>query len=201
MNRQGTDLKAVAGHIVDFFRLATFTFQNPHSLTKVRQIKSVGRMTGARCMIESGTYLGNTARRCAGAFDKVITIEIDQALASAADIHLAKSPNVEVINGDAMEVLPSVLARPEVQDVLVYLDGHFSGGDTGIGTQIEPACDIIFLLATCNYKLRSIIVDDFREFGQPGWPRKSELIRALEDAFDDTFEITVHLDQVIACRR
>jgi hypothetical protein len=200
MNKQGTDLKAFAGHIVDLFRLATFTFNNPHSLTKVRQIKSIGRKSGARCLIESGTYLGNNARRCSNAFDNVITIEIDKALASSAGNHLAKYTNVEVINGDVMDVLPSVLDRPEVQDVLVYLDGHFSGGDTGIGVQLEPACDVIFLLATYGQKIRSIIVDDFREFGHPGWPRKSELIRALEDNFGGDFEITVSLDQVIARR-
>jgi len=201
MNRQGSDLKAVAGHIVDFFRLARFTFQNPHSLTKVRQIRSIGRKSGARYMIESGTYLGNTARRCANAFDKIITVEIDQTLASTASSYLAKWPNVEVINGDITHVLPSVLDRPEVQDVLVYLDGHFSGGDTGIGDQVEPACDVIFMLAAYSHKMRSVIVDDFREFGRPGWPRKSELIRAFEDTFGDAFEVTVHLDQVIACRR
>ena len=155
---------------------------------------------GARCLIESGTYRGHTTRKCAPLFQKVVTIEIDDSLAQRATQFLKDNTNIEVVHGDVIDSLPGILVREDMHDILVYLDGHFSGGITGKGKSDEPACDAINILSKHADKISAIIVDDFREFGGPGVPKKSELIKACEYFFGDDTRLTVHLDQVIAIR-
>ncbi len=195
-----TGLRAIIDHLQDLWRLANFSFHNPRSLTKFRQIKSVARNSGAQCLIESGTYRGHTTKRCAPEFRRVVTIEIDGSLAQEAKQFLKNTSNVEVVQGDVIDSLPDILDRDDMQDVLVYLDGHFSGGITGKGKSDEPACDAINILSEYRHKLSAIIVDDFREFGRPGVPTKSDLIDACEYFFGDDTRLIVHLDQVIVCR-
>jgi len=195
-----TGLRAITDHLQDLWRLGNFSFNNPRSLTKFRQIKSVARTSGARCLIESGTYRGHTTRRCAPLFQKVVTIEIDDSLARQAKQFLKNNTNVEVVHGDVIDSLPGILDREDMHDVLVYLDGHFSGGITGKGKSDEPACDAINVLSKYRDKLSAIIVDDFREFGRRGWPKKSELIDACQNFFGDDTRLSVHLDQVIVFR-
>jgi hypothetical protein len=202
MNKQGAHFAAYCGHLVDLWRLLTFQHYNPHSFSKFRNIKSVALRTNATQMIETGTYVGNTAMRCSRYFQKVYTIELDKKLAAEAAAYLRRRANVEVIQGDALAELPKILARPTVDNLVVFLDGHFSGGDTALGDQPEPACDEIDVLAQFKGKIRAIVIDDFRSFGRgQGWPTKADLLRAIESSFNDQFDITVHLDQVLVIRR
>jgi hypothetical protein len=202
MNKQGAHFAGYCGHLVDLWRLLTFQHYNPHSYSKFRNLKSVAVRTNATQLIETGTYVGNTAMRCSRHFEKIYTIELDEKLAAKAAAYLRRRPNVEVIQGDALAELPKILARPTVENVLVFLDGHFSGGDTALGDQPEPACDAITVLAQFKDKIRGIVVDDFRCFGRDkGWPTKSDLLHAIESYFNDQFDITIHLDQVLVFRR
>lgn len=202
MNKQGAFFSALGGHAIDLFRLLAFDVRNPHSLSKLRNIDAVRRKTGARMMIETGTFLGVTAARAARVFEKVVTVELDQTLADKARAYLRPLPNVEVITGDALAELPKILARPDMEDVLVFLDGHFSGGETAHGDIAEPAVLEVDVLAQFRDKIRGIVIDDFRCFGtEAGWPTKGELIATVERHFNDAFDITVHLDQVLVSRR
>lgn len=201
MNRQGSFFAALGGHAVDLARLARFQVANPHSYSKTRQIKAFGRRIGAKQFIETGTYLGNTTMRCSGTFEKVITIELDPGLFKQAKQYLSKRSNVECIEGDALKELPKILARPDVNDAIVFLDGHFSGTHTAHGDLAEPACEEIEVLASHKAKIRGFIVDDFRCFGtDKGWPKKSELVKSVETHFPE-FDLAIHLDQLLAWRK
>jgi hypothetical protein len=202
MNKPGAFLQAMGGHLVDLYRLLTFEVQNPHSLSKLRNINALRKKTGARTLIETGTFRGVTAARCARFFDKVFTIELDETLAREAAEYLRRWPNVEAIQGDGLAMLPKILERAEVRDVLVFLDGHFSGGETAHGDIPEPAVEEIEVLARYRDKIRAIVIDDFRCFGtSPGYPTKADLLQSIEKHFNDGFEIAVHLDQVLVGRR
>ncbi len=202
MNKPGAFLQALGGHLLDLYRLVTFDVRNPHSLSKLRNIDALRRKTGARTFVETGTYLGVTAARCARLFEKVVTIELDPELTRKAKQYLGRFPNVEVIEGDGLAVLPEVLARGDVRDVLVFLDGHFSGGVTARGDIPEPAVLEVDVLARFRDRIRAIVVDDFRCFGvEDGFPSKAELLASLERHFGAEFDITVHLDQVLCARR
>ncbi len=198
----GTTVAAVAGHLIDIWRVIKFDYRNPHSYSKFRNIRSVGRQTGARQFIETGTFLGRTTRWAAARFDQVVTIELDPALAARARTSLADLRNVEVIEGDAVQKLPEIMARPAVRDALVYLDGHFSGGITSRGNEDEPACLELEILKAHREKIVGIVVDDFRTFGiEFPTPTKADLLRSAEQNFGKDFEILVHLDQVLLLRK
>jgi hypothetical protein len=201
MNKQGSIFSSLGGHLVDLYRLARFDVRNPYSLSKFRQIRALGKRSGAKTLVETGTYLGNTAMRASYVFDKVITVELSPDLYRQASSYLIKRKNVECIEGDATKVLPEVMARPGLENVLVFLDGHFSGGDTALGDMQEPACLEIEMLGKHRDKLAAIVVDDFRLFGVDGWPRKSELIRSVEDHLGADFDLTVHMDQLLIWRK
>jgi hypothetical protein len=201
MNQQGSYFSALGGHLVDLYRLMRFDVRNPHSLSKVRQIRALAKRTHARTLVETGTFLGNTAMRASYFFDRVITIELSPDLYRKAAAYLAKRKNVECIEGDATKVLPQVMSRPDVREALVFLDGHFSGGPTALGDTEEPACIEIEMLAPFRDKVAGIVVDDFRLFGAGGWPPKSELLRAVEKHLGQTHDFTVHLDQLLVWRK
>jgi hypothetical protein len=201
MNKQGLTLSTLGGHIVDLYRLARFDLRNPHSYSKVRQIKALASRTDCRVFIEAGTFLGNTAMRCSGDFRRVITMELDPNLFQQAKSYLATRRNVLCLEGDALKLLPSVLEESDVRDALVFLDGHFSGGATAHGELAEPACEEIAVLARHKDKINAVIVDDFRCFGRDkGWPKRSLLLKTIEDSFGDDFEFAIHLDQVLIWR-
>ena len=201
MNKQGAVLAAAAGHFVDLYHLFRFETRNPHSYSKFRQIKVLAQRSGASMLIETGTYVGNTAMRCSRVFERVITIELDADLFRQANEYLSQRKNVQCLEGDALVLLPQVLERADVNDVMVFLDGHFSGQQTAHGDLAEPACEEIEVLAKYRHKIRAFIVDDFRCFGRDkGWPRRSELLRTVEECFGDGFEYTIHLDQILVWR-
>lgn len=192
------------GHVVDMAKMLTFRYSNPHSYTKYRQIVAVARRTAARVLVETGTFRGVTTRRCLRHFSRVYTIELDHHLAQEAKTRLARFGNCEVIEGDASQEVKALLERPDVGgDILLFLDGHFSGSGTAIGEQAEPALEVIDVIARHKSRVAAIIIDDFREFGtQAGWPAKSELLRAIETSFPQKdFQLMIHLDQVLVMRR
>jgi Ribosomal RNA adenine dimethylase len=199
MNQQNRDFQAFLGHLVDLYKISLFKFAVPHSYTKFRAIKTTAQKVGAKTFIETGTYLGVTTRRCAPVFDAVYTIELDQKLADQASEFLRSKKNVEVLQGDALNVLPKILDK-NVRDILVFLDGHFSGGVTACGDLPEPAIEELKILAGAKDRIAAIIIDDFRLFGtEPGFPSKSALFKALEEYFP-SFRVTVSLDQILICR-
>jgi Ribosomal RNA adenine dimethylase len=197
MNKQNLNYQALVGHLLDLYRLSTFKFVNPHSYTKFRQINQVRQETQSKVFVETGTYLGVTTRRCANFFDQLYTIEFDETLAKQAEQYLSSKKNVKVLQGDAVKVLPSLLSHEHLENALVFLDGHFSGGVTGCSDEPEPAIQELEILANYRHKINAIIIDDFRAFGvEPGFPTKSDLIKSIERHFPDA-SITVHLDQVL----
>jgi Ribosomal RNA adenine dimethylase len=197
MNKQDKGFQAYTGHLLDIYRIVTFQFKNPHSYTKFKQIKNFALNSGAKSLIETGTYLGVTTKRCASLFKNIYTVELNEQLAEQASKYLANNKNIEVIQGDAVKALPMILAKPNVEDVLIFLDAHFSAGVTSCGDNPEPALEEMEILARYKNKIKCIIIDDFRCFGNDaGFPKKSSLLKSIEDNFAD-FDIMIHLDQVI----
>lgn len=200
---------AFAGYVADVFQIASFTFSNPHSLMKFYQIDALRKRTGATQFIEAGTYLGLTAERCSRTFEKVYTIELDPQLVRKASARLKRHRNIEHIEGDASIWLEQLLQRPEVNDVVIFWDGHACGAYAQSGENspddviaTEPVMAGLSRIFSWSHKIKGIIVDDFRLFGeQEGFPTKAELIGLLEQFGRNVFEVSVHLDQVILARK
>jgi hypothetical protein len=195
------DLTHGAQYVQDLVKLVTHSFDHPSSLFKFRVLNSVRKRTNSRALVETGTFQGDTSRRSAKVFERVVTIELDPTLAAEAKKSLGKLPNVEVLEGDALALLPEILKTEGLRDILVFLDGHASGGSTACGDLPEPACHELGILEEFSDKLAAIVIDDFRCFGTvPGFPSKLSLVEAVERFIPLGFTYTVQFDQVIISR-
>lgn len=116
--------------------------------------------------------------------DRIVSIEIEAKLYAAARRRFAGQPTVELIEGDATDVVPQLLQMMD-QPPLLWLDGHFSEGVTGQGREIEPAATILQSLARIRIPSgMTIVVDDLRLFGrEPGYPTIDTLLASSRAAF------------------
>ncbi len=178
------NMRGWLGYFIDIYHFAQCSPKNPYSYTKFRLINSVRQRTNANVFVEAGTFKGVMSARCASVFQQVYTVELDKNLASRAGKYLARKQNVYVVQGDAIQVIPVLLQSDQINNVLIFLDGHFSGGDTAKGDLVEPAVAAIKKITPYKNKIRAIIIDDFRNFGSEyDYPTKSELLQAIEQTF------------------
>ncbi len=152
--------------------------------------------------VETGTFLGVTARALAGVFPEVITIELSPELHERAAVALTDLPHVTALQGHSGQVLTDVSS--EAPATLYFLDGHWSGGPT------EGADDQCPVLAELNAigagnPNDCIVIDDARLFtstppppNDPDqWPTLLDVIDAIR-AGHPQHHVTLLADQVIA---
>lgn len=201
MNDPKSILEPIGGYALDLIAKLRNRQFVPHSLTKLHNMKTCRDMTGATTAVEIGSYKGVTTKRMSHLFEKVISVEIDEALYHQASKRCAGRKNVELLLGDGARLLPEIASR--VNKALIYLDGHFSGGETGQGDEPEPVLKELDLIAPFISNFAAVVVDDFRLFGvEPGWPRKSEVIQKLETLLPETqWRLSVLNDQFLAVRK
>jgi hypothetical protein len=128
-----------------------------------------------RIFIESGTYLGDTTLHMAGHCETVITVELDPVLYERARRRFEGIDAITVVHGDAADTMPE-LVRRAAHPPLVWLDGHYSGGETAHGRLREPSVAILRELRDVE-RGTTIVVDDLRLFGRkPDLPTLGELV-------------------------
>src|SRR5437868_3919223 len=93
-------------------------------------IGELARVFDLRCFVETGTYHGGSALWASSRFQKVWTVEIDEALFRMAQQRLAGRKNVEQHLGNSATLLAALAPRLE-SPALFWLDAHWSGGNTG----------------------------------------------------------------------
>jgi len=165
---------------------------------KFRVLREVAKYSGARNLIEVGTFRGEMARRCAAVFDFVWTIELDHDLAESAYARLNCLGNVLVKEGEGVRWLPFLFENVDIEDAEVLLDGHYSGDGTALGPDAEPAVKELDVLLPFASRIRAIVIDDLRCFGvNEGFPKKSELLRAAEKWQAIGYQVIVQDDMVI----
>jgi len=114
--------------------------------------------------VETGSWhgLGIKAALQAG-FQKVHSIELSPLLYRECAQTFASDDRVNLWWGDSAEMLKFVLARLKVPATF-WLDGHYSGGDTVLGSKHSPLMDELDLIAAHPIKTNTILVDDIRGF-------------------------------------
>ena len=199
MNEPKTFLEPLVGLALDeIAKVRNLPFV-PHSLTKLRNLKTCRNLTGATTAVEIGTYKGVTTKRLSRIFDHVVTVEIDAALHQHAVERLKSHRNVRLIHSDGVAALPGI--AKEVSRAVLFLDGHFSGGETGQGDEPEPILKELDAIQADLDSFVALVIDDFRLFGvDKGWPKKSEVMAKLETALPDNWRLLVMNDQFVALK-
>jgi hypothetical protein len=126
-----------------------------------------------RILIETGTYMGETAWALRRDFDRIDTVELEPTLARLARIRFARTRNVRVHEGDSAVVLPRILDRLE-QPALFWLDAHPSTDRSARDAPIPLRAELAAIAAHPVHG-HVLLVDDLQYLGLPGFPRLDEL--------------------------
>jgi hypothetical protein len=139
---------------------------------------------GLRRAIESGTYAGEGARRLAQVFPVVVTIEIMPHIAAQAKARL-EGTGIQTLVGDSVELLPGLRSGPPT---FYWLDGHWSGGDTGGAHNQCPVLNELGALEDGD-PLDCILIDDARLYLAAPPPLDRSQWPTIGEVFDRVREV------------
>ena len=113
--------------------------------------------------IETGTYCGETIFSLEAHFDKLYTIEFSEKYYNITKNNY-NGNKINFMLGDSSVLFETLL--PTISDKCIFfLDGHWSGGDTGRSTKDCPLVEEVTQINNLFQNEGIIIIDDFRCFG------------------------------------
>ena len=136
-------------------------------------LRETAHVYGLRVLIETGTYMGETAWSLRHEFDRIETIELEPTLARLAEIRFGRTGNVHVHQGNSAALLPGVLGGL-TEPALFWLDAHPSTDRTAQSAEI-PLRRELSAIAAHPVRGHVVLVDDLQYIGTPGYPRLDEL--------------------------
>jgi hypothetical protein len=154
------------------------------------------------CFIETGTLNGGTIFALEPYFNKLYTIEFNEKYYINTK-NKYQGNKINFILGDSAVVLEKLL--PNITDnCIFFLDGHWSGGDTGRSNKDCPLNEEITHINNLFTNEAIIIIDDFRLFGlnklsgklNEDWSEinKEKLLNILQERIKNVY----HLDSECA---
>lgn len=154
----------------------------------VKRERLLANSRTADVWIETGTYLGETTSFLSETGASVFSVEPHGDLFLAAKKKFERTSNVEIIHGNSEEKLPEILTTIEnSKSVSFWLDGHYSGPHTYLGSQVCPVLKELEVIDKHRDRLGelTIFIDDARLFNPEsptgsGYPRLGELVAWAE---------------------
>ena len=154
---------------------------SPMFIDKIRNINN------ASVFIETGTYLGDTAQNMSLIFDKVISIELSSQLFLDAQLRLRNNKKIFLLQGDSASKLRDACSMASGKPSIVWLDAHWSGGNTARSSENTPVLAELKSLIMSGVEGSIIIIDDIRYFidlpsgfevheANSGYPKLKEII-------------------------
>ncbi|MAF35774.1 hypothetical protein CL622_01505 [archaeon] len=113
--------------------------------------------------VESGSYLGDGIQAAIDCgFENIISLEISKQYEFICKnrfyLHADK---VKIINGDSSEILYDEISSID-EPITFWLDGHYSGGPTGLGKHEYPLIQELEQIKKHHIKTHTILIDDLR---------------------------------------
>jgi hypothetical protein len=161
-------------------------------------VKDIATKYNIGAFVETGTFKANTAIWASTEFDKVYTIEASEALYNDAKKKNSSIQNIEFLQGNSRDRLAEVVSLLKHDSAIVWLDAHWSGGET-YGQDDEcpllDELDIIFGSGSDHI----ILIDDARLFLAPPpkphnvtvWPN---FIKVACKFRDNNYDAIIHED-------
>lgn len=115
--------------------------------------------------IETGTYLGSTVELALETgFERVYSIELSAKLYRHCQQRFGADQRVRLLLGPSEVCLPQLLQEITVPCV-IWLDGHYSQGDTALGKKWCPLYEELDAIARHPVKTHTVLIDDIRLAG------------------------------------
>jgi len=143
--------------------------------------------------IETGTHLGGTAKFLASMSDEVYTIEPSEFYFQKAKQALAGENKIHLLKGSSEELLRGLLRQMKGKSLCLWLDGHWSGGETFCGKKETPIVQELKLISKArkSFPALCVCIDDYRlcwsspnTYPPPNyfvrWAEKNELSWTIE---------------------
>jgi hypothetical protein len=126
-----------------------------------------------RQYIETGAYHGDGITRVLGQYEVIHSIELSEVWYNHCVDRFKNEPKVRIHYGNSKYILPQVLTNIQ-EPVTVYLDGHFSAGETAFGEESINGVSSNPLLVELEILMARpyndiIIIDDCRMIGKKDW--------------------------------
>ncbi|MDP3997096.1 MAG: hypothetical protein Q8P73_01215 [bacterium] len=138
----------------------------PPDLYKQRMVKKIGRKSGIRVFVETGTYKGDMTLAASRVFEKVYSIELHKPFYDKAVERFAGNNRVEILYGDSASVVKDLMRKID-EPCVFWLDAH-GGQASKDGAGIEgPAPVDPELRAILNHSKAAqhiILIDDAHTF-------------------------------------
>lgn len=136
--------------------------------------------------VETGTFQGHSAVWASRHFERVFSIEANEALWQAAQARHAGLMNVQFILGNSPQELAKLV--PELRRPLFWLDAHWCGANTAGESDECPLLAELAVIAGAKVEPSVILIDDARCFIAPPpwghkweqWPDLTAVMSALE---------------------
>lgn len=155
-------------------------------------------------LVETGTWVGQTAQRGAPFFKDVYTAELSPQQAAICQEVLAPFPNVHFYSSDSPAFLRMVIPKIEGR-ILFWLDAHFCGGNSAGKDFATPIEQELAAIRSTGLTNGIILIDDIRHFhGLPkdfpeygDYPFLSEIKRQIL-AINPSYQFWILGDMAIA---
>ncbi|MDX1697200.1 MAG: hypothetical protein R3308_02890 [Thiohalobacterales bacterium] len=146
----------------------------PPHLIKQKMIIQQVKQHNPRIMVETGTLMGDMVEAMRPHFSRIYSIEISPELARKAQQRFVDDGNITIIENDSAVALKSLV--PGIHEpALFWLDGHYSGGNTGKGEKDTPVMEELSTIYDSDID-HIVLIDDARLFGSdPDYPTMDEL--------------------------
>lgn len=142
----------------------------PPNIVKQTAVAEYAERFGTRVLIETGTYYASMLLAMKDRFDRLYSIELDETLHARARRFLARHKHIHLLRGDSGTKLPEVLADLK-EPALFWLDAHYSGPGTAIGTLETPIAKEMDFVLQHPVAGHVILIDDAHDFGRlPDYP-------------------------------
>ena len=149
------------------------------------------------CFIETGTYNGSTIFSMEPFFTSLHTIEFSEMYFEKTR-HQYQGNKINFILGDSGVVLNNLLKQIE-EPIIYFLDGHWSGGDTGKSDQLNPLLTELTHINNFSKREGIVIIDDCRLFNSKGegWENINEksIVACLEKRVIEFYYLDSYLSK------
>jgi len=116
--------------------------------------------------IETGAYLGKGIKAVLTNYNHIHSIELSEQWYNYNVEQFKHNNNVKMYLGDSKKILPELLKSIH-EPVTIFLDAHYSGGQTALGEEEVPLLFELEILKNRKYD-DIIIIDDCRLLGKTG---------------------------------